>query len=349
MPRTIAGVIRDGLATGRQTNDILAEVRSLFPESNTNANCVSYYRSLARRAGLSGQGITVPVRRDRRRTRLIALESAFNADNLTERAFGIEFEFERDRNRPEHGLRFFGEVVKQALAPWAATDTVFVRDSYGHSNGRTWDVKLDSSCEFELATPKLFKRDWPKVVAVLKALRAAGATVSQRCGMHIHHETRGMRAPHLKNLIRLWGAFDATLHEALPESRRNNRYAYRMSEDTARQLATMDARSIRREIRARDRYVALNMTNWWRRGTVEVRSHHGTLDADKTGYWLQITQAIVERAERGRIGRSLDGIVSAADRFRRFTRVVGEKAARTLARWTEERNPNYFAAMNAAA
>jgi len=43
--RTIADVIREGISTGLDNGAVLAEVKKHFPQSNTSAACVSYYRS----------------------------------------------------------------------------------------------------------------------------------------------------------------------------------------------------------------------------------------------------------------------------------------------------------------
>lgn len=349
---TAATIARQGIQNGNTDEAIIDSLRRAFPYATTPyAVTVSYYRAEIARQSRRSMGVDVmarvPSRAARRgsyRVRAADVED-FDGATLSERAFGLEFEFVRGLGAPAGArLSHFGAAVRAALAPWPE-QVVNVRDAYFHSNGRTWDVKLDGSCEYELATPRLTRADWPKVVAVLKALKAAGADVDERCGFHVHHETRGMRTSHLRNLIRMWGAFDEPMHLSLPKSRRANRYAYRMDSATAEQIAALPARNIRREIRARERYVSLNLLGWWRHGRVEVRSHHGTLDADKAGHWTQMTQAIVDRAKVGRLGSLLAEVRGAADRFSRLERVIGETAARVLAAWARSRNPEYFSTL----
>ncbi len=49
--RTIADIIRAGIAAGKNTNEILADVKAEHPGANTSAACVAYYRSKAKKAG----------------------------------------------------------------------------------------------------------------------------------------------------------------------------------------------------------------------------------------------------------------------------------------------------------
>lgn len=51
MKTTIADTIRAGLAAGKTNDQILADVRSAHPGSNTTPACVSFYRSKAKKVG----------------------------------------------------------------------------------------------------------------------------------------------------------------------------------------------------------------------------------------------------------------------------------------------------------
>lgn len=48
--KTIADIIRSGLAAGKSTEDILADVKAQHPAASTNAACVAYYRSKAKKS-----------------------------------------------------------------------------------------------------------------------------------------------------------------------------------------------------------------------------------------------------------------------------------------------------------
>jgi hypothetical protein len=380
---SIAQTVRAAISTGVPDSAILALLRERHPTCADPAHTVSYYRSEARNGGPRQRGATtrraqttgagVNVTLPTPETQLAPAlswsgeDGQFDASMLDQaRRFGLEFEFCGPSGTDRSG-RAWADVVREALAPWPEQR---IGDSHGyyHSDGTTWDVKSDASCEWELATPALSAADWPKVEAVLAALVRQGARVDARCGFHVHHEARG--AGHsgrgfLGRLIRLWGALDVPLHEALPSSRRQNRYAERWGRVYADELAGVSELS--REIRQAGRFQALNLTHWWRRGVVEVRSHHGTLDAQKAGWWLAITQQIVGFAqlasdaqmdallERGRTEQVFDPYLHGSrTRPAGFTTwgvpklwallrlVVGDAAQRTLARWTADRNPEHY-------
>lgn len=48
---TIASVIRTAIVEGKSTSEILEIVKGIFPEANTSAACVAYYRSKAKKEG----------------------------------------------------------------------------------------------------------------------------------------------------------------------------------------------------------------------------------------------------------------------------------------------------------
>lgn len=342
MPRTIAAVIRNGIANGADTDAILAQVRSDFPGAQTTPACVAYYRSEARRNARTAAGEEVFYRTSPTAPETATDEEFAPAALDGGRRFGIEFEFMGN----EVAMSDYGRAVRDALAEVNGDrrddDNVTVRRDYFHSNGTTWDLKTDSTCEYELATPALTAADWPKVVAVARALRRLGATVNARCGTHVHHDANDLTARGLRSLVRLWGAFDEPIHEALPESRRSNTYAARFSAATGERLAAMQGYAFRREIRRINRYTSLNATAWWRNGRVEVRSHHGTLDAEKIGHWIVMAQKMIARARTGRLDALVAGIASARDRFARFARVVGAETAAVFAGWIRERNMTYW-------
>jgi hypothetical protein len=212
-------------------------------------------------------------------------------------------------------------------------------EDYGHSDGQTWDIKPDGSCEFELATPRLTRADWPKVVAVITALVKAGAVVDRSCGYHVHHEARDYQLKHIRSLIRMWGAFDNAVHEALPPSRRRNEYARRWDRDDVSFFA--DAESVRDRIVAEGRYSSLNLTIWWTSGRMEFRSHSATLSPDKILDWLLFTQRFVETARYGRPMRILAGWQSwsLADEFEQLTAVIGSALKARWLNYLRRRNP----------
>lgn len=263
---------------------------------------------------------------------------------LSDRAFGLELEFRRGSDR-SHDLYYYTRKVAEALRPYGQQDLANAMEDYGHSDGQTWDIKPDGSCEFELATPRLTRADWPKVVAVVTALVKAGAVVDRSCGYHVHHEARDYQLKHIRALIRMWGAFDNAIHEALPFSRRNNEYARRWDRSDVAFFA--DAESVRNRVVAEGRYASLNLTIWWTSGRMEFRAHSATLSPEKILDWLLLTQRFVETARYGRPMRILAGWENwnIADQFEQLSAVIGGALKARWLNYLRRRNPRLTAAL----
>lgn len=227
----------------------------------------------------------------------------------SQRRFGLEFEWLPNG----YGLEHYGAAVTAALTSFGESGRVLVT-GYAHSDGQTWHVKTDSSCGFELATPALTWRDWPKVEAVLRALYAAGGRIDDRCGFHVHHEARDLRAPGLRRLLLLWMAYEPVLLSSVKAERRGNRYCrmFRDSvgswDDFKRQVTPLH--NMERLVRELGRYQALNATGWWQHGRVEVRLHHGTLHPMACRFWVLLTQQMIEFAKVTRSYNELESAFS---------------------------------------
>jgi hypothetical protein len=374
---SIAHDVREYIANGASDDAVLRMLRDRHPTCADPRHTLSYYRSEAARGPRQRGSRQLPASP-------LTLPDAvpdpigwsgdpdgpgelFDPAMLDQRRrFGLEFEFV---NPSGPGARYrsgseWADVVREALAPWPEQQ-VSDDHEYRHSTGRTWDVKADGSCEWEMVTPAITAASWPMVVAVLNALVAAGARVDRRCGFHVHHEARVARTTgFVQRLIRLWGALDTPLHEALPTDRRRNTFAERWGREFAEDSAALT--DLPAHVRRLGRYQALNLTNWWRHGRVEMRAHQGTLDANKAGWWLLATQRVVDFAQRctdDQLDRALelhvqrtrtwDGTERQAARrvlppwteARRWSLariVMGDAVQRTLARWTFDRNPDYY-------
>lgn len=288
---------------------------------------------------------------------------------LSDRRFGLEVEFQTG----SHNLAYYADAIRDGLCAAGDKRTgedaarfyehsrkVHARDSYFHSDGTGWDVKVDGSCGYELASPVLTAKDWPVVEVVMEALQRAGARVNRQCGYHVHHEARDLRQSHIRNLIRLWGAFDAPMHNALAPSRRENSYAergigvrnsgidVRFDSQTGRYIPTpdADARNLSRVIRRYGRYQSLNLVNWAVQGRIEFRAHHGTLNATKMRAWLAMTQRFVDTAAAGRPQRIIAAAaVSPLATLERTAHVLGRPLYRVLLQWLQQRNPQYLSTL----
>lgn len=276
------------------------------------------------------------------------------------RRFGIEFEFATGGR----SQAFWGNVLRTALS--AFPNQHLNVGGYFHSDGRTWDLKTDSSCGYELATPALTWMDWPVIEAVLTALRGAGARVNNRTGLHVHHECRDFGDRGIRRMVTLWARNEAALVACCLPRRANNGYcetiAHKVTYDVSPSARVVDAMQTATGENLRRLGVngvgrsALNLSHFWSRATIEVRLFHGTLNLTDVKAWVLLTQNIVEEAASTRPGmfRALPATTDGAKLMRRLlltARLTGRnvdaecaRAGRRLAAKARVRNAQFFGA-----
>jgi len=171
-----------------------------------------------------------------------------------------------------------------------------------------YDGSLHSSNSFEAVAPP--GHDLVTVRKAVRALRAAGATVGESCGLHVHVDANGMSLESIRRLHRLWLRVQGAVRAFLPRSRKDAYYArnnfprspYRTMAETDAALAGAETiEDIAHEAcggRGESfRYHKLNTQSYWKHGTFEFRCHQGTLNAMKVSNWIQFCQRIVALAE----------------------------------------------------
>lgn len=198
-------------------------------------------------------------------------------------------------------------------------------EGYNHERRRHWKITSDGSLSglpnpFELVSPPL-KGDegLAELKKVCKVLRENGVKVNRQCGLHVHHDGAGMTVDAMKAALTIWWKYEDVIQFFVSPSRRANTYAapavprggccgYRYSptpNEAAGWKTAMD-RVARIEDLAQPhegpnglqprRYAAVNFHAYWRHGTVEFRSHQGTIEYRKIEAWVVFTQWIITRA-----------------------------------------------------
>lgn len=178
-----------------------------------------------------------------------------------------------------------------------------------------WKVTTDGSlsdyvrgCEFVSPSinPLAGEAGLAEVATVCEALQDFGCTVDVKCGTHVHVGAAGSSLNFFKNLMKIYGAFEAVIDSVMPKSRRASRQNF------CRSVAGISAASIDACVSVSDlinlvqnvsgataaRYVKLNLASYARHTTVEFRQHSGTLDAVKITNWIKLCVRMVERAKQ---------------------------------------------------
>lgn len=164
-----------------------------------------------------------------------------------------------------------------------------------------WRVKYDGSLPgggAEIVSPVLSgDNGLEQVRTVCRVLRQQGCSVSRACGLHVHHEIRDVTIDQVKALARLWSGNQDVIDGLVAPSRRGGRNTYcgRLSADDLARIDRCD-RLERIGTAMTTRYRTLNLACYSRYGTVEIRQHQGTLDAEKVISWIAFGQAMIEQA-----------------------------------------------------
>lgn len=242
---------------------------------------------------------------------------------LQELRFGIEIEtIKRSRGDVARAIQSIvgGEVKHVARPsrydPWQVTD----------SDGRIWKVVADSSLtsvpanlRAEVVSPVLNYEDVTTLQDVVRAVRKCGATVDDKCGMHIHIDSSAFDGRTLANLAKIVHKQEPLILTALGVSEaRMREYTKPVSSDLIAKIERSRPNTKEQMNRIwygyhnenpqhydSTRYHGMNLHNVWYRGTIEFRWFEATLHAGKVKAAIQFVLAIAAKAlnQRGASSR----------------------------------------------
>lgn len=190
--------------------------------------------------------------------------------------------------------------------------------NYNHQRVSYWKVVPDSSVNAggEVVSPPMTMDDaaFEQIGAVCRALKAARATADSACGLHVHLEVRGYRAPRIQNVFQGWYNNQHVIDQMVARSRRNGRWCQHLtSTDMTYVGRVTNMENARRQLSMLDRYKNLNGTCYPRYGTLEVRLHQGTVQANKIEHWVRLCRSLVTMFSEGSVlGRTLDELLADA-------------------------------------
>lgn len=227
----------------------------------------------------------------------------------TGRTIGIEMEMNTTTTR--HDSLSEG-TIRRALQ--GATQRLNTRGAgYYHSDGSAWDIKLDGSCGYEIASPALYLNEEgenAELEAVCNALGTLSPMINRQCGLHVHVDCRDFDWNDMRRLLALWARYEPFFYGLCPPSRRTNTYCGAVRKTTwsgsnsrnwdyaAKPAINADNRQeFERYARYLPRYTSLNVSGWWTHGRVEFRLHSGTINYPKIRNWAKLLLALVTRAK----------------------------------------------------
>lgn len=132
---------------------------------------------------------------------------------------------------------------------------------------------------------------------VVRALKAAGATVDASCGFHVHVDARDLSAPEVINAVSRYARYEAQIDSFMAPRRRGNQsqWCRTMSSVATNMAAQGDGANLTTVINmAGGRYFKLNVHAYLRHGTLEFRQHAGTLNIQKMVHWIVFAVQFIE-------------------------------------------------------
>lgn len=237
---------------------------------------------------------------------------------LQELRFGVEIEtIKRSRGDVARAIQTVVGGNAEHVGSPSCYDPWHVVDE----RGRTWMVVADSSLtnvpanlRAEVVSPVLNYEDMQTLQDVVRAIRRCGATVDDKCGIHIHVDATAFDGKTLGNLAKIVHKQEPLILTALgvSESRLSN-YTKPVSPELIAKIERSRPKTREQMNRIwygyhnhhpqhydQTRYHGVNLHNVWYRGTVEFRWFQATLHAGKVRAAVQFVLAIAAKALNSR-------------------------------------------------
>ena len=239
---------------------------------------------------------------------------------IPQRKFGVEIECFVPYNA-DGTSRSLIEIASAVTA--AGVPCTF--EGYNHALRNHWKIVTDASLQntgdrrgvpMEFVSPILEgSNGLEQIKTVCSVLAGYSAYTNRTCGLHVHVDARGEAVSFFRNIVLLYSQYEPVIDQAMPPSRRGNSAHYCCTVSRAQQREVIAASSVEALSRivhrssgaSHDRYHKLNLTSFWRHGTVEFRHHSGTVEAEKIINWVLFCLRLAQTAKEKETNTLLGG------------------------------------------
>ena len=235
------------------------------------------------------------------------------------RNFGIELEVlafdKRDfQKRPlnrESGELPFGIYNVGHMVSEATGMGVSVNKWHYTSGNKEWVIKPDASCGIEICSPVL-KGNYgiEQVCKVVESLKNGKCLADDKCGMHVHVEVADEQPDVLAKIIAYWIKCESVFLDAMPASRKSNRYCQQIGvQDIVEHNTPIRADSLVHLLGSKGsvlcKYFTLNTYHMVKEGrkTIEFRiaDYKACICPLYVKHWIRLLVHFVEQAVKARI------------------------------------------------
>ena len=217
------------------------------------------------------------------------------------RNFGIELEFDPGNQNCNQVAEIFHDNGFTNLRNV---------NGYQQSNGNSWELKTDCSCGLELVSRKLKTDDsgleeLRTFTTLASNLRDAyNWKIDKKCGFHVHFEISDLNSLQIRNLVKLYLAYEPVIFAMQPMSRSRSGYCKGIRNKAGvnkfAKLAPVEIDSLFSEsfsLINQDKFYGLNLKNYYHRKTIEIRYGAGTMNPEKIKAWVLFNLALIEKAK----------------------------------------------------
>lgn len=199
--------------------------------------------------------------------------------NTEARTFGVEIECYHPTNP---------NIRRDIAERLTALGIPASEQHYNHNTQTCWKIITDSSISggtcAEVVSPILRGNEGREQLRkVMKAISELGCRVNRTTGMHTHIGADDLTETELHRVFELYEKNESLMDKLVARSRREgNTYCQSLRGYTGTFPTT--------------RYTKVNYQSYLKYGTIEFRQHQGTLNGDKATHWVDLVEAIVNRA-----------------------------------------------------
>jgi hypothetical protein len=163
---------------------------------------------------------------------------------------------------------------------------------------KSWKVVSDGSLNYgwEIVSPPLQWEQADQIRKVCETLSKLGAEPTEQCGLHVHHDVGDIDLSGMKRLVRCWHNWQRHTDRLCSSDRIDSQWCAHYNGRWIENLDQDHHRNVYNLTYDADRYQSLNISCFTQYGTVEVRQHESTLDAEEILSWIAYGQAVIDAA-----------------------------------------------------
>jgi len=220
------------------------------------------------------------------------------------RAYGVEIEIRGFQIRRD-GIQY--PIGRNQIARWLNNINGIDCQSrdYTHDTTSYWKVVSDATCGWEIVSPKLYGHDGlDQIRKVVNKLKAHGAVIDSRCGLHVHHDAADLTPNAFVSVGMIYQRLQSSIDNLfIKRERLSNPFCRPIRIGLLTHLKKYAAQGFTNRQSVSEagyrygRYYTVNYLSFLRHGSIEFRQSHATLNYEELNAWVVFTQLIVNKAK----------------------------------------------------